>query len=82
MNKKQYNSLPKESIQSIQNALDNKNLTIFAGSGVSADSNLPLWSDLISDIKKSLKTEEKDYLKVAELFYLQFKENKYYEKIT
>ncbi|MDY0314370.1 MAG: SIR2 family protein [Arcobacteraceae bacterium] len=82
MNKKQYNSLLKESIQSIQNALDTKNLTIFAGSGVSADSNLPLWSDLISDIKKSLKTEEKDYLKVAELFYLQFKENKYYEKIT
>ncbi|WP_323586241.1 SIR2 family protein [Aliarcobacter butzleri] len=82
MNKKQYNSFLKESIQSIQNALDNKNLTIFAGSGVSADSNLPLWSDLISDIKKSLKTEEKDYLRVAELFYLQFKENKYYEKIT
>lgn len=35
MNKKQYNSLLKESIQSIQNALDNKNLTIFAGASVS-----------------------------------------------
>ena len=77
MNKKQYNAFLKETIQNIKTSLDNKNLTIFAGSGVSDDSNLPLWSELILEIKKSLKTKESDYLKIAELFYIQFKENKY-----
>ncbi len=82
MNKKQYNAFLKETIQNIKTSLDNKNLTIFAGSGVSDDSNLPLWSELILEIKKSLKTKESDYLKIAELFYIQFKENKYYEKLS
>lgn len=82
MNKQQYNLFLNESIENIKNALDNRNLTIFAGSGVSVDSNLPLWSELIDDIKKALGTQERDFLKIAELFYIQFKENTYYEKIN
>lgn len=82
MNKKQYNAFLKETIQNIKTAIDNNNLSVFAGSGISFDSHLPLWSDLIDEIKKSLKTKESDYLKVAELFYIQFKENKYYEKLS
>lgn len=82
MNKKQYNAFLKESIQNIKTAIDNNNLSVFAGSGISYDSDFPLWSDLIDEIKKSLKTKESDYLKIAELFYIQFKENKYYEKLS
>jgi hypothetical protein len=82
MNKKQYNSFLQESIQNIKKALNGKNLTIFAGSGISSESNLPLWNELIDDIKKSLGTQEKDFLKIAELFHIQFKENRYYEKIN
>ncbi len=82
MDKKQYNSFLNEAVKHLQSALDCKNLTLFAGAGISVDSNLPLWEDLISEIKNSLNTAERDYLKVAELFYIQFKENRYYDKIT
>ena len=82
MNQKQYSSFLSESIQNIKTALENKNLTIFAGSGVSGDSDLPLWSDLIYEIKKSLHTQERDYLKIADLFYIKYKQNRYYEKIA
>ncbi len=82
MNKKQYNSFINESITNIKKALDNKNLTIFAGASVSLDSNLPSWYELIEDLKKGLGTKEKDFLRVAELYHIQFKENKYYEKIN
>lgn len=62
----------------IKEALDNNNLTLFVGSGVSIDSGIPSWPGLMAEIKKALNTKDKDFLKLAELFYLSFKNNRYY----
>jgi len=82
MTEKQYSQFLNESIVNIKEALDNNNLSIFAGASVSLDSDLPSWQDLIDEFKKALNTKEKDFLKVAELFFIQFKENIYYKKIN
>lgn len=82
MDVKSYKFFLDDSIKNIKEALNNKNMTVFAGSGISIDSGVPLWGDLISKIKVSLNTQETDYLKVAELFHIQFKDNIYYQKIS
>lgn len=51
MTEKQYNVFLEESILNIKDSLDNNNLSIFAGSAVSLDSNLPSWQDLIDKLK-------------------------------
>jgi NAD-dependent SIR2 family protein deacetylase len=45
----------RESIKHIQNAQDNNQLVIFVGAGVSKNSNLPSWNDLIVAIAKEVK---------------------------
>jgi len=43
-----------KSIREIQKASENNHLVIFAGSGVSANSNIPTWGDLIRQIAKKI----------------------------
>ncbi|MFM5468855.1 SIR2 family protein [Aeromonas veronii] len=70
-------------IKNIKQANDEDRLAIFIGAGVSKSSdtdyiNLPSWSDLISELKSDLSiTEDLDYLKLAQLHYLEFGEQKY-----
>lgn len=45
----------RESIKRIQNAQDNNQLVIFVGAGVSKNSNLPSWNDLIVAIASEVK---------------------------
>ncbi|MBF2720631.1 SIR2 family protein [Psychrobacter sp. NG254] len=73
-------------INTIINAKNNDNLVIFVGAGVSKFSetnslSFPFWGDIINVLKKDLDTEESDYLKVAQLYYLQFGEYSLYEKL-
>ncbi|MDV7611566.1 SIR2 family protein [Acinetobacter baumannii] len=57
------------------------------GAGFSKNSEtifkkIPLWSDLINDLKKSLNLEyETDFLKIAQLYYLKYGEYQYYNKL-
>lgn len=70
-------------IKNIKQANEEDRLAIFVGAGVSKSSDtdyksLPSWSDLISELKSDLAiTEELDYLKIAQLHYLEFGEQKY-----
>lgn len=70
-------------IKNIRQANEEDRLAIFVGAGVSKSSDtdyisLPSWSDLISELKSDLAvTEELDYLKLAQLHYLEFGEQKY-----
>ncbi len=70
-------------IKNIKQANENDRLAIFVGAGVSKSSDtdyisLPLWSDLISELKSDLAiTEELYYLKLAQLYYLEFGEQTY-----
>jgi hypothetical protein len=63
-------------IKKIISANNDNSLAIFVGAGISKSSEtksfkLPSWNDLIVDLKKELNdTQESDYLKVAQLYYL------------
>lgn len=65
-------------IKNIKQANEEDRLAIFVGAGVSKSSDtdyisLPSWSDLITKLKSDLAiTEELDYLKLAQLYYLEF----------
>ena len=76
--------------QHLKNIIDANNdnrLAIFVGAGVSKNSEtkglkLPTWNDLIDDLKKDLElTDETDFLKIAQLYYLEFKEHSYLKKL-
>ena len=59
---------------------DNK-LVFFIGSGMSKNVGLPDWNELMEELKKDLKTKETDYLKIAQLYFLEFGSYEYYKKI-
>ncbi|MHA6279545.1 SIR2 family protein [Salinimicrobium sp. CAU 1759] len=65
----------------IKKAITQDRLVIFAGAGVSFDSGLLLWSQLINKIKKKLDfdTHESDPLKLAQLLYNEKGEKEYNE---
>ncbi|MCI7485467.1 MAG: SIR2 family protein [Helicobacter sp.] len=85
MEKEQYEVFFNTSIKNIKKALDENYLSIFAGAGISANSDLPTWSKLIEDISKDLygdKEHKENNLVLAEKFYNQFGENYYYQKLN
>lgn len=70
-----------ESKRIIQNNSKNNKLVVFVGAGVSANSGIPTWSNIINKIKKKtdINTDEKDYLKVAQYYYNSRDKKEYYE---
>lgn len=80
-------SINNKHIDTILNAVDEDSLAIFVGAGVSKASEnelikLPSWEDLINELKMELNIDyEIDYLKVAQLYFLEFGEYLYYKKV-
>jgi NAD-dependent SIR2 family protein deacetylase len=80
-------SILESHVKNIIKANDEGRLTIFVGAGISKSSNgkglvLPSWGELISVLKKDLDLpDETDYLKIAQLYFLEFKAPTYYRKI-
>ena len=73
-------------IDAIVSAIENDNLTVFVGAGFSklAETEtikFPSWGELIENLKSDLNTEETDFLKIAQLYYLEFGEHRLYKKI-
>ena len=73
-------------IDSIVTAQKNDNLTVFIGAGFSKFAEtktikFPSWSELMEVLKNDLATKETDFLKIAQLYYLQFGEYKLYQKL-
>lgn len=74
-------------LNQIIKANNENRLAIFIGSGVSKSADtesfqLPLWGDLIKSMSHELEiTNEHDYLKIAQLYFLEFGEPTYYSKI-
>ncbi|MGL2462562.1 SIR2 family protein [Helicobacter pylori] len=84
MKNQQYKEFIKTSIDNIRKAHNENYLSIFAGAGISAESKLPKWGDLINELQKRLYGETKkneDYLVLAEKFYNQFGESFYYQTL-
>lgn len=75
MNKSKFNN----NISFIKKAINNDKLVVFAGAGVSRDSGIPIWSELIEDIKGFLNEEikEDDPLKIAQILYNEKGEKEY-----
>ncbi len=71
----------KESKKIIQRSIYHNKLVLFIGAGVSANSGLPLWKDLIEKIKKKIKVSDdsNDYLKIAQYYYNSRGEKEYYD---
>lgn len=71
----------RESKKIIQRSIYNNKLVLFIGAGVSANSGLPLWNDLIKKIKKKIKVSDNsyDYLKIAQYYYNSRGEKEYYD---
>lgn len=77
-------SMKKLAIRNINDAVKNDSLIIFVGAGVSANSGLPKWSELIDEFKSDLKLgeNERNYLKIAQYYYDKVGKQKYFQKIT
>ena len=77
-------SMKKLAIRNINDAVKNDSLIIFVGAGVSANSGLPKWSELIDEFKSDLKLgkDESNYLKIAQYYYDEVGKQKYFQKIT
>lgn len=87
MDKEKHKDFFKDNIKDIRKALDENYLSIFAGAGISADSGLPQWSELMKNIVEEPKEEPKeehegDNLVLAQKFYLKCGEKRYYEKLN
>ncbi len=70
-----------ESKKIIQRSSYNNKLVLFIGAGVSINSGLPSWNELITEIKKKINISNKneDYLKIAQYYYNSRGEKEYYD---
>src|SRR6056297_186056 len=75
MRKNKFNN----DVASIKEAINNDRLVVFAGAGVSKDSEIPLWNELQEGIRDRLneRTSEVDPMKIAQLLYNEKGEKEY-----
>ncbi|QWH54351.1 SIR2 family protein [Bacillus mycoides] len=75
------------SIKKIKEASNNNKLVIFVGAGVSANSGIPTWTELINELARELgefKIENSSdmYLKIAQYYFNERGEKEYFEKLN
>ncbi|MGS4529494.1 SIR2 family protein [Enterobacter roggenkampii] len=74
-------------LNEIFNSSQDNKLVLFIGAGFSKFSEtefvkIPTWSELISELKDDLGlSEENDFLKIAQLYYLKYGQNSYVKKV-
>jgi hypothetical protein len=74
-------------IRTIRKARDQERLVVFVGSGVSYNSNVPGWENLVESMAKDLGIsdyrKDRDYLiKIPQHYYRERQEKEYYDKIN
>lgn len=75
------------SIKKIKEASENNKLVVFVGAGVSANSGIPTWGELITEMAKDLgefdvKNSSDTYLKIPQFYYNERGEKEYFEKLN
>jgi hypothetical protein len=70
-------------IKTLRDAIDSKKLVVFAGAGISYDAGVPGWGTLIDEMRSDIEIpkEEKDYLRIAQMYYNDRQQKEYIEKI-
>lgn len=87
MENSNYLSFNEKDIKDIITASQNNKLVFFIGAGFSKLSEtkllkIPSWEELINELKEDLKiSNESDFLKIAQLYFLKFGEHAYYNKV-
>ena len=82
-----YLSFNEKDIKNIITASQNNKLVFFIGAGFSKLSEteslkIPSWEELINELKEDLNiSNESDFLKIAQLYFLKFGEHAYYNKV-
>lgn len=80
-------SFNEKDIKDIITASQNNKLVFFIGAGFSKLSEtkslkIPSWEELINELKEDLNiSNESDFLKIAQLYFLKFGEHAYYNKV-
>lgn len=76
-------NITKSHIRQIKQAMRQNKLVIFAGAGVSKSAGVPLWGELIDELKKELDLPqyETDFLKIPQLYKNLRKGKEYLERI-
>ena len=87
MENSNYLSFNEKDIKNIITASQNNKLVFFIGAGFSKLSEtkslkIPSWEELINELKEDLNiSNESDFLKIAQLYFLKFGEHAYYNKV-
>lgn len=87
MENSNYLSFNEKDIKDIITASQNNKLVFFIGAGFSKLSEtkslkIPSWEELINELKEDLNiSNESDFLKIAQLYFLKFGEHAYYNKV-
>lgn len=71
-----------ESKKIIKRAAENNKLVVFVGAGVSANSGLPSWNDIVNDIKEKIgysNNKKEDNTIIAQYFYNARGKKEYYD---
>ncbi|MEQ7309535.1 SIR2 family protein [Lactococcus petauri] len=72
-----------DDLQELIDAMNNERLIIFVGAGISRNSGVPSWSELLNPLKQELELEETDNdpLKIAQYYFVNKGEECYDAKI-
>ena len=81
------NNFIEASIKKIQEASENNKLIVFVGAGVSANSGMPTWSELIEDMAGELGGFDSEkpqdlYLKIPQYYFNERGEKEYFDKLN
>lgn len=71
-------------LKQIKHAIETDSLIIFVGAGVSKNSGLPLWDDIVDVFKEELNLQEQDdtnVFKVPQYYYDTFGQNRYFQRL-
>lgn len=70
-------------IKYLRNAIETNKLVVFAGAGISIDAGVPNWGTLIEEMSSEIElpSNEKDYLKIAQMYYNERQQKEYIEKV-
>lgn len=70
-------------LQELIEAMNNESLIIFVGAGISQNSGMPGWGELIKPLKEELGLDDTDdnYLKIAQYYFDNFGPDKYKDRI-
>jgi hypothetical protein len=77
----------RESKKIIRNAINNRKLVLFVGAGVSANSGLPSWGELVGKFGEGLGIDcknlaQEDYLRIPQYYYNSRGRKEYYDLIN